>query len=118
MARTASLSSMSVDALLELRDGIGTVLSQKANQLKDQLSRLGGAAGSERRGRHSGLKGRKVPIKYRDKSGNTWAGRGAQPIWLRAKLKAGAKLEDFAVAKTVAAPKASPKKYKKRRKSK
>ena len=43
------------------------------------------------------MKGRKVAIKYRDGSGNTWAGRGAQPVWLREKLKAGAKLEVFAV---------------------
>src|SRR5262245_47545959 len=33
---------------------------------------------------------------------HTWAGRGAQPVWLRERLKAGAKLEDFAVRKTVA----------------
>jgi H-NS histone C-terminal domain len=64
------------------------------------------------------LKGRKVAVKYRDRSGNTWAGRGAQPVWLREKLKAGAKLEDFAVHKSVASRKASPKKSKKRRKSK
>jgi hypothetical protein len=36
----------------------------------------------------------------RDRAGNTWAGRGAQPVWLREKLKAGAKLEDFAIHKT------------------
>jgi hypothetical protein len=59
------------------------------------------------------MKGRKVPIKYRDRSGNTWAGRGAQPAWLREQLKAGAKLEDFAVEKT--ARQVSPRKYKKRR---
>jgi hypothetical protein len=29
--------------------------------------------------------------------GNTWVGRGAQPVWLREKLKGGAKLDDFAV---------------------
>ena len=52
MART-SLTSMSVDALLKLRDDIGTVLSQKANQLKHQLSRLGGEVGIKRRGRPS-----------------------------------------------------------------
>src|SRR5262245_50269615 len=108
MARTASLSSMSVEDLLKLRDDVGKVLSQKAVQLEDQLSRLGGEGG--RRGRGSGLKGKKVPAKYRDKEGNTWAGRGAQPVWLREKLKAGAKLEDFAVHKTAAARKASPKK--------
>ena len=113
MARTASLSSMSVDALLKLRDDIGTVLSQKANQLKDQLSRLGGEVDNGRRGRRSAMKGRKVPVKYRDRSGNTWAGRGAQPVWLREKLKAGAKLENFAVQKTAASRKASPRKTRK-----
>ena len=41
------------------------------------------------------MKGRKVAIKYRDKSGNTWAGRGAQPRWLTAAIKAGAKRDDF-----------------------
>ena len=94
-----NLSSMSVDALLKLRDDIGEVLTRRAAQLRDELSKLGGTD------RRSGLKGRKVPIKYRDRSGNTWAGRGAQPVWLREKLKAGAKLQDFAVHKT-----ASPKK--------
>jgi H-NS histone C-terminal domain len=117
MART-SLGSMSVDALLKLRDDIGKVLSQKAVQLEQQLSKLGGEAGSGRRGRGSAMKGRKVPAKYRDKEGNTWAGRGAQPVWLREKLKAGAKLEDFAVQKTAASRKASPKKAKKRRRKK
>src|SRR5262245_38513151 len=93
-ART-NLASMSVEALLKLRDDVGKVLSQKAVLLEEQLSKLGGEVGSGRRGRGGATKGRKVPIKYRDKEGNTWAGRGAQPVWLREKLKAGAKLEDF-----------------------
>jgi DNA-binding protein H-NS len=117
MPRT-NLASMSVDALLKLRDDIGKVLSQKAEQLEQQLLKLGGGVGSGRIGRGSAMKGRKVPIKYRDKAGNTWAGRGAQPVWLREKLKAGAKLEDFAVQKTVASRKASPRKAKKRRRKK
>jgi DNA-binding protein H-NS len=112
MPRT-NLGSLSVEALLKLRDDVGKVLSQKAVQLEQQLSKLGGEAGG---GRRSGLKGKKVPAKYRDKDGNTWAGRGAQPVWLREKLKAGAKLEDFAVEKTAASRKASPRKAKKRRK--
>jgi hypothetical protein len=109
---------MSVDALLKLRDDIGKALTRKAGELQDQLSRMGGEIGPSRRGRRGSLKGRKVAIKYRDKSGNTWAGRGATPIWLREKLKAGAKLEDFAVHKSGASRKASPKKSKKRRKTK
>jgi DNA-binding protein H-NS len=116
MARAPSLTAMSVEALLKLRDDVGKVLSQKAVQLEQQLSKLGGDVGGGRRGRGSSMKGRKVPAKYRDKEGNTWAGRGAQPVWLREKLKAGAKLEDFAVQKTAASRKASPKKAKKRRK--
>jgi hypothetical protein len=65
-----NLSSMSVDALLKLRDDIGEVLTRRAAQLRDELSKLGGTD------RRSGPKGRKVPIKYRDRTGNTWAGRG------------------------------------------
>jgi DNA-binding protein H-NS len=118
MAGTQSLGSMSVDELLKLRDEVGRVLGQKAVQLEEQLSMLGGDVGTGRRGRRSAMKGRKVAVKYRDKEGNTWAGRGAQPVWLREKLKAGAKLEDFAVQKTAAARKASPKKSKKRRRKK
>ena len=96
MAR-ANLGSMSVDALLKLRDDVEQALSRRAKELQDQLSRLGHAPAL--RGGRSSLKGRKVAVKYRDKSGNTWAGRGAQPVWLREKLKAGAKLEDYAVHK-------------------
>jgi len=89
MPRT-NLSSMSVDALLTLRDDVEKVLSQRAVHLAEQLSKLGGEVGGGRRGRGSAMKGRRVPVKYRDKAGNTWAGRGAQPVWLREKLKAGA----------------------------
>jgi DNA-binding protein H-NS len=116
MVRT-NIASMSIDALLKLRDDVGKVLSHRAAQLKDQLSRLGGEADYKRKGRGSSLKGRKVAIKYRDKSGNTWAGRGAQPVWLREKLKAGARLEDFAVRKTMVSRKSSPRKSKKRRRA-
>src|SRR5215475_15395336 len=104
-----NLSSVSIDALLKLRDEVEKALSRRAKELQDQLSRLSRARAL--RGGGSSLKGWKVAVKYRDRSGNTWAGRGAQPVWLREKLKAGAKLEDFAVHK-------SPKKSKKRRRAK
>jgi DNA-binding protein H-NS len=117
MAKT-NLASMSVEALLKLREDIEKVLSGEAAQLKDQLSRLEGEIAYKRREGRSPLKSRKVAVKYRDKSGNTWAGRGAQPVWLRDQLKAGAKLEDFAVNRSMASRKASPKKSKKRRRVK
>jgi DNA-binding protein H-NS len=118
MARAPSLSSMSVEELLKLRDDVGKALGQKAAELEDQLSKLGGEVRAGRRGRRSAMKGRKVAVKYRDKEGNTWAGRGAQPVWLREKLKAGAKLEDFAVQRITTSRKASRKKAKKRRRKK
>jgi DNA-binding protein H-NS len=90
-----NLSAMSVDALLNLRDEIEQALTRRAAQLRDELSKL---SGSKQKVRAHPLAGRKAPVKYRDRAGNTWAGRGAQPRWLREKLKGGAKLADFAVA--------------------
>ena len=98
--RAQSLASMSVEALLKMRDDIGRVLSQKAEDLKRQLSRLGGGGeGSSGRGRRkrASMKGIKVPAKYRGPNGETWAGRGARPRWMEERLKAGAKQEDFLI---------------------
>lgn len=40
----------------------------------------------------------KVAQQYRDpETGDGWSGRGLQPRWLKAKLEAGAKLEDFRI---------------------
>jgi DNA-binding protein H-NS len=115
MANT-NLASMSIDALLKLREDLAKVLSRKAVELKGQLRRLDGDSGYKRGDGGSRLKGRKIAVKYRDRSVNTWAGRGAQPVWLREQLKAGAKLEDFAVDRSVASR--APKKPKKRRRAK
>jgi hypothetical protein len=115
MARQG-LTAMSVDALLKLRDDIQVVLNRKANELKSQLSRLGGGTvGNGRRGRKASLRGRKVPAKYRHpKTGETWSGRGAQAGWLTREIKAGSKLNDFLVDKS--ARKAAAKVRRKRRK--
>ena len=92
------LGSMSVEQLLQLRDDVGTELNRKSSELRSQLARLGGEIASSR-GRGSSLKGKKVPPKYRDRAGNTWAGRGVKPRWLVAAIKGGEKLEDFAIEK-------------------
>lgn len=106
MARPSKLSLMSVESLIELRDDVSAMLSKKADELQRQLARLtgGNEIGNGRKamrassGNARSLKGRKVAPKYRDrKSGATWAGRGAQPVWLRERLKAGAKLDDFLI---------------------
>ena len=45
----------------------------------------------------TGMKGKKVPVKYRDDNGNTWSARGSQPRWLVAALASGRKIEEFLV---------------------
>ena len=98
MAKT-NLGSMSVEQLLQLRENVGKELNRKSTELRSQLARLGGEIASGR-GRGGSLRGKKVPPKYRDKAGNTWAGRGVRPRWLVAAIKEGKKLEDFAIEKT------------------
>jgi DNA-binding protein H-NS len=88
-----NLSAMSVDALLKLRADIEKTLSSRAAQLRNELSKL--SDGSLKAGHP--LKGRKAPVKYRDRAGNTWAGRGAKPRWLVAAIKRGKKVEDFLI---------------------
>jgi DNA-binding protein H-NS len=90
-----SLASMSVDALLKLRDEVTEALSRKAHALKKELSRLGPAEG---RGNGAGGRrttaGRKVAPKYRSRKDAklTWSGRGALPRWMREEMK-GTKLK-------------------------
>jgi DNA-binding protein H-NS len=106
----ARLASMSVEALLELRDDVGRVLTSKVGELHRQLAALGEDVGTRGRrpGRVSKAKGRKVASKYRGPEGETWAGRGARPRWLAALLKEGHKIEEFAIDKSAAAAKRSP----------
>jgi DNA-binding protein H-NS len=106
VARPKSLTSISLDLLLKMRDDVSAALSQKATALKKELSALGhdyaevGRIAVYGRKEKSALSGRKVPPKYRDpKTRMTWAGRGAQPLWLREALKRGKKLDSFLIDK-------------------
>jgi DNA-binding protein H-NS len=91
----SNLSSMSVNALLKLREDINKTLDRKVHELRSQLSLLGEASVSQQQA--SSLKGKKVQPKYRSPSGDTWAGRGAKPRWLVTALKKGKKVEDFLI---------------------
>jgi len=98
-----SLASMSLDALLKLRDEVGAALSRRAEGLKKELRALGEDYKEVGRIAIYGKKktARKVAPKYRDpKSKATWAGRGGMPGWMRAELKNGKKREDFLIIKT------------------
>jgi DNA-binding protein H-NS len=110
--RGLKLKSMSFDDLVALRDNVLRLITDKAasarRELEAKLSAieglgLGGSGGTKRgpKPRGSKLKGRKVPPKYRNPKNRaeTWAGRGATPRWLRAYIKSGHKLDEFAIAK-------------------
>jgi len=90
-----SLKRMNVQALMNLRKQIDKRLLELKAELEKQLDALIGQP--KRKARSSSLRGRKVPPKYRSRSGETWAGRGARPKWLVAALKKGRKLEDFLI---------------------
>ena len=102
--KKSNLAQMSVEALLEAKDAIEKVLTEKTAQLRKQLASLTGYNDAPKRGRPAGkkstLKGKKVAPKYRGPNGETWAGRGAQPVWLRELIKKGRKLESFSVEKS------------------
>jgi DNA-binding protein H-NS len=99
-----SLANMDVDALLELRGDVERTLAERGRELERQLAALG--LGGAKRGRPPGkpgrtstMKGVKVAPKYRGPGGETWAGRGATPRWLRALLDEGHSIEEFAIGK-------------------
>src|SRR5262249_46348207 len=102
MARV-NLSGMTVEALMDLRERVEGLLSERHAELQEQLERMDRAiaAVSSRGGQGaSSLRGRKVPPKYRSPAGDTWAGRGARPRWLVAAIKRGKKLDDFLIDKS------------------
>jgi DNA-binding protein H-NS len=90
-----SLRGMTVEALLNLRDQIDKRLLERQAELEKQLSALTPKGKAIRIS--SSLKGRKVPPKYRSRSGETWAGRGQRPKWMVEALKKGKKMEDFLI---------------------
>ena len=95
-----NLSGMTVEELMDLRERVEETLLERRADIERQLERMGSAIAVVVRGRGSTLKGRKVPPKYRSRSGETWAGRGAKPTWLVVAIKGGKKLDDFLIDKS------------------
>jgi DNA-binding protein H-NS len=100
-----NLSRMNVEALMDLRKRVDEMLLQHRAraEIAQQLERMERAiavVGGLRVDGRSALKGRKVPPKYRSRSGETWAGRGARPLWLVDAIKGGKKLDDFLIDKS------------------
>ena len=102
MARKSNLASMSVAALLKMRDDIGDVLSRRASELKKELSQLSdwGSKAEKAPKARKGRKGKKVAPQFRSKKDPkvVWSGRGGTPRWMKAEMK-GTKLtkENFRI---------------------
>jgi DNA-binding protein H-NS len=106
MARN-DLARMPLRSLMDLEARVGRAKVQAREraraELKEKIEGLLREAGVSmaelfgRGGRRSG----KVAPKYRnpDNPAETWTGRGRQPRWLAAKIKAGSKLERFLIGR-------------------
>jgi DNA-binding protein H-NS len=101
-SKKPSLTTLSNEALCELRDEIVKVLNGRAEKLRTELNRLtcsslvtSGDASVRKITRRT--KGVKVAPKYRGPDGNTWCGRGLKPRWLVKEMKEGKKPEDFLI---------------------
>jgi DNA-binding protein H-NS len=92
-----NLSGMTVEALMDLRKRVGETLLKRRAELEKQLAALDGQPKGKALRISSSLKGRKVPPKYRNRSGETWAGRGARPRWLVDAMKKGKRIDDFLI---------------------
>ena len=100
-----NLKSMSADELWSLHELVVAELTCKMvaerAMLENRLRELGSAA-EGRVMRRERRPYPKVLPKYRNPKdrGETWAGRGKQPRWLKAQLRNGKKLADFLIRRS------------------
>ena len=102
--KDSDFHSMTVDELWLLHQQIASILVGKISDEKAELDRrlqqislVHERTNSPRRRRYP-----RVHPKFRNPGnpGETWAGRGKQPRWLTAQLKAGKQLDDFKIQRS------------------
>lgn len=84
----------------KIRRAIMQARARERAEVKKKLAELAAANGfsiSELLGRRVTSKGSIAKYANPDDSGDTWTGRGRKPDWLNARLRKGAKLQDFAL---------------------
>jgi len=89
-----NFASMSVEALFKLRDDVAKAISDRATDLRNQLTRLTGSKPVRVAKTRKGRKGKKVAPQFRSKKDPSfvWSGRGALPRWMKEEMK-GTKLK-------------------------
>jgi DNA-binding protein H-NS len=102
--KSDAYEDMSIDELWSLHERLTSILARKIAEekakLEERLHRLKTDKGmSPNRPRRPYPK---VFPKYRNPKNpaETWSGRGKQPHWVQAQLKAGKKLEHFLIARS------------------
>jgi DNA-binding protein H-NS len=103
------LKSLSIDELWAFHEEVGTLLSQRIlaekRGLEARLAKLNGGEKAKIAASHlrEPLRRKYPPVapKFQNPAepSEIWAGRGKQPRWLVAQLKAGKKLNDFLIAR-------------------
>jgi DNA-binding protein H-NS len=109
MTALPNIKNLDIESLLSLRARIDSQLISMRKDLQEQIARLDRAAkpapngsdtlGRRGLGRRGPLKGKKLAPKYHNPAdtSQTWAGRGATPVWMTALLKQGKKRDDFLI---------------------
>jgi DNA-binding protein H-NS len=107
--KQVNLKALSFDDLLQLQEKVSTIIARRVKvertELEARLARLQDIRLSSSRvnSRSNGTghrKTKKVAPKYRNPENRTetWTGRGRQPRWLTAAIKAGKKRSNFLIA--------------------
>ncbi len=94
--KQSAISTLSNEALCNLRDEVASLLKGRAEDLQRELNRLNDAHSAGPNA--SKAQRKKASPKYRGLNGDTWAGRGKKPRWLSKALNEGKKLEEFLIA--------------------
>ena len=106
--KDGQLGKLSIKQLNDLKTRIDRIIAAKQESERDDLkakfAQMAAQAGFSlgdivRTAGSRSTKGRKVAPKYANPSDRTqtWAGRGRMPRWMTAKLKGGAKMDDFRI---------------------
>ena len=100
------LGSMDIDELWSLHEQVTSTLTRKIAEekakLEERLRRLENANSAIGPNRPPRRAYPKVLPKYQNpkNTAETWSGRGKQPHWVQAQLRAGKKLEHFLIARS------------------
>lgn len=92
----AWITESSDAALTTAQAYLSQEVARRHQRIREELEAKAAAVGAKVTFPGS-FRGQRVAPKYRDEHGNTWAGRGMKPVWLKAALNDGAELDDYLI---------------------